>query len=394
MKQARKILLYMKMQERKFMVDENKIIRIIITGGGTGGHVFPAIAIADNIKDHYKNVRLLFVGAKNKIEMHKVPEAGYEIIGLNVMGWPGKAIHKAFIFFIKFAFSYFKAGRILRRFRPDVIIGVGGYASAPMLYRATKMKIPAVIQEQNSFPGKVNRWLAEKVDKICVAYNGMEKYFPKNKIYLTGNPVRKIFQNLADKRNESQAFFNLSPNFKTLLVIGGSQGALSINKAVSCILPELKNRKIQLIWQTGKTFFEEAQSLIQKELYQNVAVYKFIERMDFAYAASDCIVSRAGAISISEIIAAGKPSILIPFPFAAGDHQTRNALGLVNQNAAVMIEDEWAEKKLATELFNLMEDENKLQRMQENISNHFFGDAASHIRVVIFDLIKKKIETI
>ena len=305
-------------------------LKFIVSGGGTGGHIFPAIAIANALKKRVPDAEFLFVGAKGRMEMEKVPAAGYTIEGLWISGLQRKVTWSNFAFPFKVISSLMKAKRILKKFHPDAAIGTGGYASGPMLRVAANAGVPTIIQEQNSFPGITNRVLSKKADLICVAYEGMEKYFPKEKIVFTGNPVRQDILNLEGKRPRGQEMFGLDPNKTTVLVIGGSLGARTLNESIAAGLSLLAEKNIQIIWQTGKAFFETAKSEAAKFSGRNFFVRDFITQMDYAYAAADVVVSRAGASSVSELTIVRKPSILVPSPNVAEDHQTKNAMALVN----------------------------------------------------------------
>lgn len=364
--------------------------RIIISGGGTGGHVFPAIAIANALKKRINNVNILFIGAKGKMEMEKVPEAGYRIIGLNIVGIKRSLTLKNFAVPFKLIGSLIKAKKIIKRYRPNVVIGVGGYASGPMLRVATRNKVPTLIQEQNSFPGLTNRILGKKVNKICVAYSGMEEYFPKEKLYLTGNPVRQIIQETQGKREKGLEYFGLQANKKVLLVIGGSLGAKAINESIQKDLSLFAENNIQIIWQTGKWFYPIANKAVEEYRSQNIEAYEFISAMDLAYAAADVIVSRAGAIAVSEIAIVNKPSILVPLPTAAEDHQTKNAISLVNHNAALLVKNEQAYDKLGKEVLDLIKNEDKQNKIKQNLAGLAIKDSADKIASVILSLIKEK----
>ncbi len=367
---------------------QKREIRVIISGGGTGGHIFPAIAIANALKKRINNIQILFVGAEGKMEMEKVPAAGYHIIGLPIAGLQRRFTLKNFVVPFKLMISMFKAKRIVKRFKPDVVIGVGGYASGPMLKVAANNKIPTVIQEQNSYPGITNKILSKKVDKICVAYNNMEKYFPKDKVYLTGNPVRQDIVNIEGKRNRGLEFFNLDDNKKTVLVIGGSLGARNINLSIEKYLEEIANNDLQLIWQTGKPFYNQAVEATKKYESKNIKAYDFITKMDYAYAVADIIVSRAGAIAISEICAIKKPAIFIPLPTATEDHQTKNAMSLVNYKAALLVKDSDAINVLGDKIIDLINDEDQKKKLITNISNLDYKDSADVIANVVLSLIK------
>jgi UDP-N-acetylglucosamine--N-acetylmuramyl-(pentapeptide) pyrophosphoryl-undecaprenol N-acetylglucosamine transferase len=363
-------------------------IKIIISGGGTGGHIFPAIAIANALKNKIADVDILFVGAQGKMEMEKVPAAGYKIVGLWISGFQRRLTIKNLSFPFKLISSLCKAKKIIKEFKPDVAIGVGGFASGPLLKAATRKKIPSLIQEQNSYPGVTNKLLAKHVNKICVAYDGMEKYFPKEKIYVTGNPVRHDITSLEGKRERALEFFNLSGMKKTILVIGGSLGARTINESIAKDVNVFKENNIQLIWQTGKAFYLVAKEKVQDDS-DGIRVFDFITKMDYAYSVADIIISRAGAISISELCMVRKPAILVPSPNVAEDHQTKNAQVLVNHKAAIMIKDVEANEKLVSSAMELIKDEEMQIRLKENIAGMAFSDAADNIAGVVLSLIKK-----
>lgn len=321
-----------------------KPLRIIISGGGTGGHVYPAIAIAEAIMATAPNAQLLFIGAKGRMEMEKVPQAGFPIVGLKIAGFDRKNMLKNLGLPFKIIFSLWKARSEIKRFNPHLVIGVGGYASGPTLKVANWMGIPTVIQEQNSFPGKTNLILAKKAAAICVAYPNMERFFPKEKIHLTGNPIRSAIAGKSSDFDAGIDFFKLEKNKKTILVLGGSLGAKSINDGVISLLKNLSTtEEIQLLWQCGKRFYPELSLLT---LSENVVLIPFLEKMDYAYAVADVIVSRAGATSISELTLVGKPTILIPSPNVSEDHQTKNAMALVDRKAATLIPDHQVQEKL------------------------------------------------
>lgn len=362
--------------------------KMLISGGGTGGHIFPAIAIANAVKKRLPDVEILFVGAEGRMEMEKVPAAGYKIVGLKIQGMPRKITLKWFSFFWNLLGSMIKGRKVIREFKPDIAVGVGGYASGPMLKIATQKRIPAVIQEQNSFPGKTNKLLAKDVNKICVAYDGLEKFFPKEKLVLTGNPVREEVVMLEGKRPRAAEFFGLHAETKTLLVVGGSLGARSINEAIEAAIPMLKESGIQVVWQTGKLFAERARKAVEEANATNIKVYDFITRMDLGYAIADAVVSRAGAIAISELCLVKKPVILVPSPNVAEDHQTKNAMALVNHGAALLVKDTEAKEKLGTAALELIRDEEKCFQLHRNISGLGFANAADAIASVIIDLVK------
>ncbi len=360
--------------------------RIIISGGGTGGHIFPAIAIANALKKKEPDVEILFIGAKGKMEMQKVPAAGYPIEALWISGLQRKLTIRNLFFPLKVLLSLMKAKKIIKRFKPDIVVGVGGYASGPTLRVTSNRGIPTVIQEQNSFPGITNKLLAKKVKRICVAYEGMEKFFPKEKIILTGNPVRQEVIETTGKKRDALALFGLEPDKKILLIIGGSQGALSINKSIQKNLDFIVQNDIQVIWQTGNYYYPTAIELSGNPASKGIRIVEFIDRMDLAYAAADVIVSRAGAIAISEICAVGIPAVFIPLPSAAEDHQTKNAQALTEKDAAILIPDNEANEKLAITVVNLMKDETKRKKLSENIARLAIRDAADRIAITILKL--------
>lgn len=376
-----------KKKEEKLQPLQHKY-RIIISGGGTGGHIFPAIAIAHAVKKLEPSAGILFVGAKGKMEMEKVPQAGYPIEGLWISGLQRNDFKANLLFPLKVVSSLWKARSIIRQFKPQVAVGVGGYASGPLLYMASKMGVACLIQEQNSFAGLTNRILGKRVQKICVAFEGMEKFFPKEKIILTGNPVREEAVRTEGMRNDALSFFGLKPGFKTLLILGGSQGARSINLAVKACIHDLEKLGINVIWQTGKHFYEEAVMTVADLPSDRVKVYDFINRMNLAYAVADIILSRAGASSVSELCMIGKPAILVPLPTAAEDHQTMNAMALVNQNAALMIRDQDLNKLLFNEIKLLLADEERMRELSVNIRKRALPDAAAIIAKEVLLLAK------
>lgn len=342
------------------------INRVIISGGGTGGHVFPAIAIANEIRNRNANTEILFIGALGKMEMEKVPQAGYNIIGLNIIGFKRSFNLSNFLLPFKLIGSLLKARKIIKAFQPELVIGVGGYASGPTLKMAAWLKISTVIQEQNSFPGKTNLLLAKKAALICTAYPNMEVFFPKDKIILTGNPVRSETVNLSNKKDEGLAFYGLDNNKKTILIVGGSLGARTINEAVKAALDDFaKQTHIQCLWQCGNLYFNALSEVVS--LPENVKMLRFIERMDLAYAVADLIVSRAGATSISELCIVGKPILLIPSPNVSEDHQTKNAMVLVNQSAAILVRDSEAKELLFKEIVKVLNDADQIHQLSINI---------------------------
>ena len=363
--------------------------RILVSGGGTGGHIFPALSIANGIKEKYPDAEILFVGAENRMEMEKVPVAGYKIIGLPVSGFDRKNIFKNFSVLLKLMKSIRMAKNILKDFKPDIAIGVGGYASGPMLKAAQKKGIPTLIQEQNSYAGVTNKLLAEKADAICVAYEGMEKFFPAEKIILTGNPVRQNILNCSKSKQEARRAFGLDPEKKTTLVIGGSLGARTINNCIANALDDISKSDFQLIWQTGKLYNEKAKAVMKEKAPKGVVQTAFISNMDDAYKAADLVVSRAGASSISELQLLGKASILVPSPNVAEDHQTKNALALANKGAAVMVRDADADKDLARAFSELIADDDKMKTLAENVGKMALRNAVDKIVEKVEELIKK-----
>jgi UDP-N-acetylglucosamine--N-acetylmuramyl-(pentapeptide) pyrophosphoryl-undecaprenol N-acetylglucosamine transferase len=368
----------------------NILNKIIISGGGTGGHVFPAIAIADALKERIPGVDILFVGANDRLEMEKVPEAGYRIEGLPVAGFRRKVSLGNITVIIKLLRSLRMAREIIKKFDPDVVIGVGGYASAPVLRSSSAMGIPTLIQEQNSFAGITNRLLARKAECICVAFEGMEKYFPMEKIVITGNPVRKEIMSAGFKelRYEGYKYFGLDETLKTLLVVGGSLGARTINMGVIKNLDLIDRSGIQVLWQCGKYYHEAARNAIEKSGSGRVILQDFITRMDLAYSLADLIISRAGAITISELSYAGKPVILVPSPNVAEDHQTKNAQALVNKSAAICIPDSEAVEKMITVALELITNEERMRRMSQNITVMKVEDPAGKIADEVIRLVK------
>jgi UDP-N-acetylglucosamine--N-acetylmuramyl-(pentapeptide) pyrophosphoryl-undecaprenol N-acetylglucosamine transferase len=364
-------------------------LKIIISGGGTGGHIFPAVSIAGEFKARFPGCEILFVGAAGRMEMEKVPKAGYRIIGLPVRGFPRTPGINTILFMIRLLQSIIKARNIVNSFQPDIAIGVGGYASGPLLRAAIAYKIPSLIQEQNSFAGKTNKWLAKKVGCICVAYEGMNRFFPEGKLILTGNPVRSNLFSQVHSREEALAWFNLPVNHKTVLITGGSLGARSLNNAVLHNLEQFSESGYSLIWQTGSFYYDEMVEKTKGTLPDSIQILQFIERMDLAYAAADIVVARAGAGTISELCLVGKPVILIPSPNVAEDHQTKNALSLVNKGAAVLIKDSEIEAKIYTEISELFSNPQKMNDLSVNIRRMARPDATSRIVDEALKLIKK-----
>lgn len=365
-------------------------MKALISGGGTGGHIFPAISIANEIKRQLPDSEILFVGAIGKMEMQKVPAAGYKIIGLPVRGFQRRLTWKNISFFFNLFSSMIKSRRIVKQFKPDITIGVGGYASGPILRTATAKKNKTLIQEQNSYAGVTNRILSKKVNKICVAYDGMEQYFPKEKIILTGNPIRQDISNIREKVAEATSHFNLKANQRTILIIGGSLGARSINQALHQDYQKLIDANIQVIWQTGKTYFPQVATLAKKLLPKGIIIKEFIKRMDYAYAIANIIISRAGAGTISELAVVKKPCILVPSPYVAEDHQTKNAMALVNKQAALFVEDKNTKEKLVDTALQLINDEIQKNILQKNIAEFAKPNAAKSIVKEITKLLETK----
>ena len=354
--------------------------KIIISGGGTGGHIFPAIAIADCLKKRFPQADILFIGAKNRMEMDRVPKAGYPIEGLWISGFKRELSLDNLSFPFKLISSMINARKILKRFKPNVVVGVGGFASGPTMKTAASMGIPIVIQEQNSYPGITNKIVAKKASKICVAYDNMEKWFPKDKIVLTGNPLRNNIVPMNDRRDEGVKFFGLNPEKKTILLVGGSQGALGINRGISAQLASFKENDCQMIWQTGKHYYDKAVQEVQENgLQDRIKCTVFIDRMDLAYAAADVVISRAGAMSISELSLLNKAVVFVPLPTAAEDHQTKNAMSLVDANAAMIVKNSETEKELLPVVFSLLENVGKQNEMKNNIAKFARPNAAEDI---------------
>ncbi len=364
-------------------------IRVIISGGGTGGHIFPAIAIAGALKKINPANQFLFVGASGRMEMEKVPAAGYQIEGLNISGIQRKLTLKNLLLPVKIIKSVLKARSIIKNFKPDVAIGVGGYASGPLLYASTGMHIPSLIQEQNSYAGITNKILGKRVQKICVAYSGMEKFFPKEKIIMTGNPVREEMTDIKGKRAAAMDFFGLDATKKTVLVIGGSLGARTINESIAESIQQFTQSGVQLIWQTGNAFAIKAEAVVNSVPNTGIRTFGFIQRMDYAYAAADIIISRAGASSVSELSLVGKPVVLVPSPNVAEDHQTKNAMALVSKEAAVLISDSMARESLISKTFEILEDVELKKSLSTNISRLALSDSAEKIAMEVYRLVKK-----
>lgn len=376
------------------MINEPRInrwhmsLKILISGGGTGGHIFPAIAIANTIKEINPETEFLFVGANGKLEMEKVPSAGYKIIGLNITGIQRKLSLSNLAFPFKLVGSLLKARSIINSFKPDVVVGVGGFASGPVLRMATWMGVPSLIQEQNSFAGITNRWVASSVSKACVAYTGMEKFFPKESIVFTGNPVRKEMVQIEGKRQQALKKFGFNDSKPVLLIVGGSLGAMSINQALEQNVGQLLEAGVQVLWQTGKLFKVESARVKEKYSDPSLNIMEFIYEMDLAYAAADFVVSRAGAIAVSELSLIGKPTILVPFPFAAEDHQTKNAMSLLETNAALHIADGEVKSDLVNKVLELYKNETVINELSSNILKHGKPNAAMDIANQVIALAK------
>lgn len=371
-----------------------KAPRVLISGGGTGGHIFPAIAIADAVKAQAPEAEILFVGALGKIEMEKVPQAGYRIEGLWISGFQRKLTLRNLLFPVKLLSSMWKARSIVRTFRPDVAVGVGGFASGPTLENACRMGIPALVQEQNSYAGVTNRLLANKVQRVCVAYEGMERFFPADKIVLTGNPVRSDLARLTATKAEAAAHFQLEADKQTVLVFGGSLGALALNEAMLANTALMAaHSDVQFLWQCGKLYIERF-SQCEAARLPNVRILPFVDRMDLAYTLADVIVGRAGALTISELCLVGKPAILIPSPNVAEDHQTKNAQALADKSAAMMIPNSEASARLMKEALELLNDEARCRQLSTNIRTLAKPNAAEEIAREVLGLIGHNHKTI
>lgn len=382
------------------METKNNKPRIIISGGGTGGHIFPAVSIANAIKELRPDAEILFVGAEGRMEMQRVPDAGYRIIGLPVAGFDRKHLWKNFAVLVKLVRSQWKARNIIKQFRPQVAVGVGGYASGPTLKTAGMMGVPTLIQEQNSYAGVTNKLLAQKACKICVAYEGMEKFFPAEKIIMTGNPVRQNLLGHSISHEDAVRYFSLDPSRKTILILGGSLGARTINQTLTAGLDTIrKNPDIQFIWQTGKIYIDQVRDAITAATGEavrhphinaipNLYVTDFIKDMASAYAAADLVISRAGAGSISEFCLLHKPVILVPSPNVAEDHQTKNALALVDKDAAIYVKDAEAEERLLDVALKTVKESGKLRELSNNIARLALPDSATVIAKEVLKLIK------
>lgn len=359
----------------------------MVSGGGTGGHIYPAISIAQALQELHPDVELLFVGAEGKMEMTKVPDAGYRIVGLWISGIQRSLSLQNLMFPFKVISSVIKSFSLIRSFRPDAVVGVGGYASGPLLFAATRKHVPTLIQEQNSYAGLTNKWLAGAVDKICVAHDGLEKYFPKEKLVVTGNPVRNTILLPAERKSEAYQFFGLDPQKRTLLIVGGSLGARSVNEFVLAGFGRLADSPYQVIWQTGGYYYQEMLRRVPMPA-SNVIIKDFVREMHYAYAVADVVISRAGALSIAELMLTGKPSILVPSPNVAEDHQTINTQALVARQAAVLVKDSEGRERLLDVAFELMEDDIRKKELSENIKAMSHPDAAMDIAKELMKLIE------
>jgi UDP-N-acetylglucosamine--N-acetylmuramyl-(pentapeptide) pyrophosphoryl-undecaprenol N-acetylglucosamine transferase len=358
--------------------------KFILSGGGTGGHIYPAIAIANELKSRFPDSEILFVGAKDKMEMQKVPQAGYPIKGLWIAGLQRRLTIDNALFPVKLVASLWESRKIIKQFKPDVVIGTGGFASGPLLQMANAMNIPTVIQEQNSYPGITNKLLSKKANAICVAYENLERFFPKEKIILTGNPVRQDLIAIDSKREEAISYFNLDANKKTVLVLGGSLGARRVNQLIEKELDKMLSQNVQIIWQCGKLYFEE----YKKYNTANVQVMAFVERMDLVYAAADIVISRAGASSVSELCIVGKPVIFIPSPNVAEDHQTKNAKAISDKKGAILLRESELDSQFSLVFEALIKDEGKQKQLSENIKQLAMPEATNQIVDAIVKLIR------
>ena len=362
-----------------------KQYRFILSGGGTGGHIYPAIAIANELKSRFPNAEFLFVGAKDKMEMQKVPQAGYKISGLWIAGLQRRLTFDNALFAVKLLSSLLQSRTIIRNFKPDVVIGTGGFASGPLLQVAVFAGIPIVIQEQNSYPGITNKLLSKNANKICVAYENLERFFPKHKLILTGNPVRQDLIAIDSKREEAIRYFDLNTTKKTLLVLGGSLGARRVNQLIAKEILTFAAHNVQVIWQCGKLYFDDYKSFEENE---NIQIHSFIDRMDLAYAAADVVISRAGASSVSELCIVGKPVIFIPSPNVAEDHQTKNAQAVVDKKGAILLKELELDLEFGSVFESLLNDQEKQNQLSANIKLLALPEATKQIVDEIVKLIK------
>jgi len=376
--------------QTKIRLCKMKKLRVIVSGGGTGGHIFPAVSIANEIRERFPETEILFVGALGKMEMERVPAAGYRIVGLPVVGFPRKPSLKMLSFFWKLFQSMRLAKKVIADFKPDVAIGVGGFASGPVLKAAVRKGVPAVLQEQNSYAGVTNKLLSSKVNKICVAYPNMERYFPAEKIVVTGNPIRKnLIEGIVNKA-EAYEYFKLDAEKPMVLLVGGSLGARTLNESVMANLELIRKSDAQVVWQTGSYYYQEMLERLGDNCPKNLQTMEFVSRMDLAYAVADVVISRAGAGTISELCLLGKPSVLVPSPNVAEDHQTKNALALVDNQAALLIKDADSKEQLWPETFKLLNDKMKLNSLSENIKKLAKPNAAKEIVDVILVVVESR----
>lgn len=365
----------------------SKKLKIILSGGGTGGHIYPAIAIANEISSRYPDTTILFVGAKDRMEMQKVPQAGYEIVGLWISGIQRKLTLSNLLFPIKLLNSLWRSRKIIKNFNPDVVIGTGGFASGPLLKMANTRNIPTVLQEQNSFPGITNKWLAKGANRICVAYDGMERFFPKDKIIKTGNPVRQDLLETEDKRDQALIKYNLNPEKKTILIIGGSLGARRINQLIEKELDFFAEKQVQLLWQCGKLYYSDYKQYTDQK---GVQVHQFLDTMNLAYAAADMIISRAGASSVSELCIVAKPTLFVPSPNVAEDHQTKNAKAIVDKNGAVMLKENELDEKFRNTISGLLDSKDIQIKLSKAIKELALPNATSDIVDEIEKLVQNR----
>tara|TARA_B100000767_G_scaffold134701_1_gene127785 strand:- start:188 stop:1288 length:1101 start_codon:yes stop_codon:yes gene_type:complete len=365
-----------------------KKLKVIISGGGTGGHIFPALAIARAIEKKVDQVEFLFVGAEDRMEMEKIPAAGYKIVGLWISGLQRNLNRKNLLFPFKLINSLLKASKIIKKFKPDLAIGTGGYASGPLLFVAANNGVPSLIQEQNSYPGITNKILAKYVQKVCVAYDNMERFFENEKLIITGNPIREDILSFDSKVEAGRKLFRIDSSKPTVLVVGGSLGARTINYAIAKDIIDFKTANVNLIWQTGISFQKKAKEITNNVGVPGIQAFAFIKDMDLAYAAADVIVSRAGAIAISELCCLGRPIILVPSPNVSENHQFKNAQSLVNKNAALLVKDKDASRKLVHEVLELLKDNSKQEKLSVNIKKLAVKNSADRIAEIALDLIK------
>jgi len=367
----------------------SKKLKVILSGGGTGGHIYPAVAIANELRNRHPDASVLFVGAKDRMEMQKVPQAGYEIIGLWISGIQRKLTVSNLLFPLKLLSSLWKSRKVIKKFQPDVVIGTGGFASGPLLKMANVKKIPTVLQEQNSYPGITNKWLSKDASKICVAYDHMDRFFPKEKIIKTGNPVRQDLLEITSKKEQGIVKYGLDKNKKTILVLGGSLGARRINQLIEKELDFFTDKKVQVIWQCGKLYFDEYK---QYSTQENVQVHEFLDTMDLAYAAADIIISRAGAGSVSELCIVAKPVLFIPSPNVAEDHQTKNAKAIVEKQGAKMLKESELDENFQNILSSLLTSESMQIELGKAIKQLALPNATSDIVDEIEKLIQEKVQ--